>query len=249
MRAKAVIAYNGTRFQGFQKQKSTRQTVTTTIEEALKTLGITSPLTGSGRTDAGVHATGQIIHFDLPSYWEDLSRLKSHLNGKLEDIHVKHICKTPQDFHARFSAKRRIYRYCIKSMEPAVFEKDFVSFLPLGNLLRLEEALRCFVGEHDFGYFLKSGSETKNNIRQIYRAYHIQRGTYHYLYFEANGFLRAQVRMMIGFALGVANGEFTLEQLREQLELKAMHSRKLAPPQGLYLARVLYATPVKSVFK
>jgi len=240
MRVKAVIAYNGTRFQGFQKQTSTRQTITTTIEEALGTLGITSPLTGSGRTDAGVHATGQVIHFDLPEYWKDLNKLRSHLNGKLEDVHFKHISIVDQDFHARFSAKRRIYRYCIKSTEPTIFEKDFVSYLLLNNTLKLEEALACFIGEHDFSYFLKTGSETKNNVRQIYKAYHIQRGRYHYLYFEANGFLRAQVRMMIDFAVRVANEEFTLEQLREQLTLLAIHSRRLAPPQGLYLARVIY---------
>ena len=242
MRVKAVIAYNGTKFQGFQKQTSTRQTITTTIEEALESLGITSPLVGSGRTDASVHATGQVIHFDLPPYWKDLDRLKSHLNGKLEDVYFKHISPSEQDFHARFSAKRRIYRYCIKSTEPTLFEKDFVSSLSLGSIVKLEEALACFVGEHDFSYFLKTGSETKNNIRQIYKAYHIQRGRYHYLYFEANGFLRAQVRMMIDFAIKVANEELTLAQLKEQLALKTIHSRGLAPPQGLYLSRVLYSS-------
>ena len=240
MRVKAVIAYNGTQFQGFQKQTSTKQTITTTIEEALESLGITSPLTGSGRTDAGVHATGQVIHFDLPPYWEDLNKLKSHLNGKLKDVYFKHISIVEQDFHARFSAKRRIYRYCIKSTEPTLFEKDFVSSLSLCSTVKLEEALACFVGEHDFSYFLKTGSETKNNIRQIYKTYHIQRGRYHYLYFEANGFLRAQVRMMINFAIKVANEELTLTQLKEQLARKTIHSRGLAPPQGLYLARVLY---------
>ena len=242
MRVKAVIAYNGTRFQGFQKQTSTRQTITTTIEEALKSLGITSPLTGSGRTDAGVHATGQVIHFDLPPYWKNLNKLRSHLNGKLEDVRFKHISIVDQDFHARFSAKRRIYRYCIKSTEPTLFEKEFVSSLPLGNSEKLGEALACFMGEHDFSYFLKTGSETKNNVRQIYKAYHIQRGRYHYLYFEANGFLRAQVRMMIDFAIKVANEALTLTQLEEQLTLKTIHSRGLAPPQGLYLSRVLYSS-------
>ena len=242
MRVKAVIAYNGTHFQGFQKQTNTRQTITTAIENALHSLGIHSSITGSGRTDAGVHAAGQVIHFDLPEYWKDLARLKEHLNGKLHDIRFKHIALTDQDFHARFSAKRRLYRYCIKSTVPTVFEKDFVSYLPLKDISKLKEALACFIGEHDFSYFLKTGSETKDHIRQIYRAYHIQRGRYHYLYFEANGFLRAQVRMMIDFAIRVANGELTLMQLKEQLNLEANHSRRLAPPQGLYLSRVLYSS-------
>jgi len=242
MRVKAVISYNGACFQGFQRQRSTKQTVTTAIEEALMNLGISSAISGSGRTDAGVHATGQVIHFDLPTYWEDLNKLRSHLNGKLEDVCFKHISIIDQDFHARFSAKRRIYRYCIKSTEPTIFEKDFVSSLPLNNSEKLEEALACFIGEHDFSYFLKTGSETKNNVRQIYKAYRIQRGRYHYLYFEADGFLRAQVRMMIDFAIKVANEELTLTQLKEQLTLKTIHSRGLAPPQGLYLSRVLYSS-------
>ncbi len=240
MRVKAVVSYNGASFQGFQKQRSTKQTVTTVIEGALTNLGISSAVFGSGRTDAGVHATGQVIHFDLPPYWEDLNKLKSHLNGKLKDIRFKHICRVSQAFHARFSAKRRIYRYCIKTAIPTVFEQNFVAYLPLKNSSRLEEALSCFIGVHDFSLFLKTGSETKHHVREIYRAWHIQRGSYHYLYFEANGFLRAQVRMMVDFSIRVANGELTSEQLKKQLALTKTYSRRLAPPQGLYLARVIY---------
>ena len=240
MRVKAVIAYNGKAFQGFQKQTRTRQTVTTAIEEALHTLGITAPIVGSGRTDAGVHASGQVIHFDLPAYWQDLQKLRRHLNGKLDTVYFKHITPVTEDFHARFSAKRRIYRYRFKCTAPTVFEKDFISHLPVKNISLLEEALHCFIGEHDFGYFLKTGSETKDHIRKIYKAYHTVHGRYQHIYFEANGFLRAQVRMMVDFALRVANEELTLQQLQEQLSLQNMHSRNLAPPQGLYLARVLY---------
>lgn len=240
MRVKAVIAYNGSSFQGFQKQTSTKNTITTAIETALSSLGISSPIVGSGRTDAGVHATGQVIHFDLPDYWRDLEKLKKHLNGQLKRITFKHITAVDQAFHARFSAKRRIYRYLIKSTKPTVFERDFVASLPLQDLSKLEEALACFVGSHDFGYFHKTGSDTRDHIREIYRAYHKQRGPYHAIYFEANGFLRAQVRMMIDFAVKASNGELTITQLKEQLSLQTIHSRKLSPPQGLYLARVRY---------
>jgi len=243
MRVKAVIAYNGSSFQGFQKQTSTKNTITTAIETALSSLGISSPIVGSGRTDAGVHATGQVIHFDLPDYWRDLEKLKKHLNGQLNRITFKHITEVDQAFHARFSAKRRIYRYLIKSTKPTVFERDFVASLPLQDLSKLEEALACFVGSHDFGYFHKTGSDTRDHIREIYRAYHKQRDPYHAIYFEANGFLRAQVRMMIDFAVKVSNGELTITQLKEQLSLQTIHSRKLSPPQGLYLARVGYPKP------
>jgi len=240
MRVKAVIAYNGTTFQGFQKQSSTPNTVTSAIENTLLSLGIEEPIIGSGRTDAGVHATGQVIHLELPDFWKDLSKLKEHLNGKLNSIHIKHITAVDTAFHARFSAKRRLYRYIFKSRKPSLFEEDFVAYLPLQNDKKLNDALRCFIGEHDFSHFLKTGSKTKNHIRHIYKAYTLQRGNYHYIYFEANGFLRAQVRMMIDFSLRVANGELTLEQLQEQLSLKSIYSKKLAPAQGLYLARVIY---------
>jgi len=240
MRIKAVIAYRGNLFQGFQRQTSTPHTITTAIETALQTLGIESGIVGSGRTDAGVHATGQVIHFDLPLYWSDLTKLTEHLNGKLEGITFKHITPVAPDFHARFSARKRLYRYLFKTTNPSIFEEDFIAYLPIKNLDLLEEALGCFVGEHDFSYFLKTGSETKNNIREVYRATTRPLGNTHAIYFEANGFLRAQVRMMIDFAIRVANGELTLTQLREQLTLQAIHSRRLAPPEGLYLARVIY---------
>ena len=86
MRVKAVISYDGSHYQGFQKQKSTKMTVTSAIEEALVSLKIDSPIVGSGRTDAGVHATGQVIHFDLPNFWTDLENLKLNLNRKFADI-------------------------------------------------------------------------------------------------------------------------------------------------------------------
>ena len=115
MRVKAVISYDGSAYFGFQKQKSTTKTITTTIEKALISLGIKSSIIGSGRTDAGVHASGQVIHFDLPYFWQDLDKLKLNVNRKLSDIQFKNISKVEDDFHARFDAKRRTYRYVFKT--------------------------------------------------------------------------------------------------------------------------------------
>jgi tRNA pseudouridine38-40 synthase len=127
MRVKAVISYDGSHYQGFQKQKSTKMTVSTAIEEALTSLQIDSPIVGSGRTDAGVHATGQVIHFDLPDFWPDLEKLKLNLNRKLSDISFKHISPVANDFHARFSARKRLYRYVFKTQKPSVFEQKYIS--------------------------------------------------------------------------------------------------------------------------
>ena len=240
MRVKASIAYDGSYFKGFQKQNSTPQTITTQLEIALRSMGIVSTIRGSGRTDARVHATGQIIDFELPSFWQDLTKLKVALNRKLEHIMVKHISKVDHEFHARFSAKRRVYRYVFKTTEPSVFEKNYISYYSIFTTDKLQDALKLFEGEHDFTNFIKTGSVTHTNIRTVYKAFYRPYKNYHIIYFEANGFLRSQVRMMVDFAMQVAQNRQTSEALKEQLTLKRRHSTTLAPPEGLYLARIIY---------
>jgi tRNA pseudouridine38-40 synthase len=240
MRVKAVIAYDGSHYFGFQKQTSTPATITTTIEKALKELKIFSSITGSGRTDAGVHATGQVIHFDLPEYWSDLKKLKLNLNRKLNDIHIKHITQVSEDFHARFSAKKRLYRYVFKTIRPSVFEQGYISYYKPFDTAKLLDALKCFEGEHDFNYFRKTGSETHTSTRTIYDANYVMRNGYHFIYFQANGFLRSQVRMMVDAAISYAQDKISLTSLQEQIDVKRQHTTKLAPPEGLYLAKILY---------
>jgi len=240
MRVKAVITYDGSSFLGFQKQKSTTQTVTYAIEEALSSLHITGVITGSGRTDAGVHATGQVIHFDLPDFWTDLKKLTLTLNRKLETIQFKHISCVTHDFHARFSAKKRMYRYVFKTEKPSIFEQKYISYYPRFNHELLKESLQTFEGKHDFNYFHKTGTITHTTRREIYQTKYIQRGNYHYIYFQANGFLRSQVRMMVEAAMLYAQEEITLIQLTEQLECQKKHVSRLAPANGLYLAKILY---------
>ena len=240
MRVKAVIAYDGSHYQGFQKQKSTKMTVTSAIEEALRALHIDSPVVGSGRTDAGVHASGQVIHFDLPGFWTDLEKLKQQLNRKLSDISFKHISAASDDFHARFSAKKRIYRYVFKTDTPSVFEQKYISHYQTFDPDLLRQALACFEGKHDFKFFQKTGSVTHTTVREIYHTAYIVRRGCHMIYFQANGFLRSQVRMMIDAAMLCAKGKMTLTQLQEQIAAQKKHTTKLAPPEGLYLARILY---------
>ena len=240
MRVKATIAYDGSYFKGFQKQKSTKQTITSEIESALRSVGIHDDIRGSGRTDAGVHATGQVIDFEVPKFWKDLNRLKTALNRKLKHISFKHLCFVDEDFHSRFSAKKRVYRYVFKISQPSVFEQNYISYFPSFDTQKLELALKAFEGEHDFSNFIKIGSITHTNVREIYKAYYRHHKGYHFIYFEANGFLRSQVRMMVAFAMQVATQEKSLLELEEQLYLHTRHSTKLAPPEGLYLARIVY---------
>jgi len=240
MRVKAVLTYDGSCYQGFQKQTSTQNTISAAIEKALVSLHIHSPITGSGRTDAGVHATGQVIHFDLPDFWDDLAKLKCNLNRKLTDISFKHISKVNDDFHARFSAKKRVYRYVFKTQKPSVFEQKYISYYETFDPALLVEALKVFEGEHDFNFFRKTGSLTHTSIREIYNTTYVERKGYHFIYFQANGFLRSQVRMMVDMAMSSATNKVTLAQLQEQLHCQEKHSTKLAPAAGLYLANIFY---------
>ena len=239
-RVKAVIAYDGSAYLGFQKQTSTNKTITYEIEKALISLQIFSPIVGSGRTDSGVHATGQVIHFDIPIFWDDLSKLKLNLNRKLQDIQFKHITKVSSEFHARFSAKKRYYRYIFKTTKPSVFEQKYISYYPPFNESILNEALRCFKGKHDFDFFRKTGTDTHTSHREIYKTQYIKRNNHHFIYFESNGFLRSQVRMMVESAMLCAKNKLTLGELQEQLACQIKHTTKLAPAEGLYLAKIIY---------
>lgn len=240
MRVKAVISYDGSAYLGFQRQKSTKKTVSTAIETALSSLQIHSQIVGSGRTDAGVHASGQVIHFDVPDYWFDLKKLKLNVNRKLHDISFKQITKVEDDFHARFCAKKRLYRYVFKPTRPSVFEQKYISYYQPFNPILLRKALHCFEGKHDFDFFHKTGSDTHTTIREIYYTNYIERNGYHFIYFQANGFLRSQVRMMVDAAMQCAKEEMSLTQLQEQVACNHKHTTKLAPPEGLYLAKILY---------
>jgi tRNA pseudouridine38-40 synthase len=240
MRVKAVITYDGSQYLGFQQQTSTNKTIMFELTQALTALHIDTEVVGSGRTDAGVHASGQVIHFNLPEYWSDLHKLKCNLNRKLHDIQFKHISPVSNDFHARFSARKRLYRYVFKTTKPSVFEQTYISHYDNFNQELLILALQKFEGEHDFEYFRKTGSETYTTIREIYNTRYKAYKGYHMIYFQANGFLRSQVRMMVDAAMQCATDKMTLTSLQEQIDCTKKHTTKLAPPEGLYLAKILY---------
>ncbi|MRI58802.1 MAG: tRNA pseudouridine(38-40) synthase TruA [Epsilonproteobacteria bacterium] len=243
MRLKGVIAYDGSRFEGFQSQKHTSNTVVGTLHAALKRMGIETKVVGSGRTDRGVHATMQVIHFDLPPFWSDIEKLRNYLQTYCEPyIQIKRLYGVDSSFHARYSAKRRAYRYIITHKKPSPFEAAYLTYNPPLDRELLTKGLSLFVGRHDFSYFMKSGSDTKSALRTIYRAKLYEYEGKSVIYIEADGFLRAQVRMMVDFLLKIARGELSLTQLQEQLTLKKRHSTTLAPPNGLYLSKVIYST-------
>jgi len=242
LRVVALVAYDGTEFFGSQPQKSGQKTVLGAFEKALRSVGIFGAPVASGRTDSGVHALRAPIAFDTPLFWGDrLGVLRESLNKKLyPHIKIKSIFPVRDEFHPRFDAKKRLYRYVIKEGEYDPFLASYITFVPSINKELINEAIKIFEGRHDFAFFRKAGSDEKSTVRTMFRAAAYEHRGFFILSFAADGFLRSQIRLMAGALLELSNGEVTKEELKEQLKLKSRYANKPAPPNGLYLSRVYY---------
>jgi tRNA pseudouridine38-40 synthase len=241
MQVKVTLSYDGSKFNGYQIQNSGVKTVANKLDKILKSLKIDSKVHASGRTDTGVHATNQVIHFEIPDFWNDLQKLKYRLNQKsLPNIYVKDIKVVDKRFHARYSAKRRVYRYLISTKTPSVFLTPYTLFVPHIDKYLISEAIKYFEGKHDFEYFKKSKGSEKQSVRIIYNAKFYQHKDFYVFSFEANGYLRSQIRMMVHFLLEINDKRLTLGDLQEQLTLVKRHSTGVVIPNGLYLSRIKY---------
>jgi len=236
MRCKLTLAYNGTHFLGSQIQKSSSNTIMGTLTHILIKLNIHSKVIASGRTDKGVHATAQVCHIDLPEFWSDLPKLHRVLNEMLPpSIRVKHLKKADENFHARYDAKKRIYRYLLKESPIDPFQNDFITFVDSLNFLTIKKNIQLFEGVHDFKYFMKTGSETENTTRVVYKAFAYRYKDVTILHFEANGFLRSQIRLMVGALL-----KLNAQELQEQISSQKNYKIKPAKSNGLYLSKIKY---------
>lgn len=236
MRCAVTLAYNGTLFLGSQIQKESRNTVFGNVEHALAKLSIHQRVVASGRTDKGVHATGQVCHIDLPEFWNDLEKFQRVLNSMLPpSIEVKQVKAVDNNFHARYSAKKRVYRYIIKKEKSNPFEESFISFVEDIDFENIEKNIKLFVGEHDFKFFMKTGSDVNSTVRVIYRAFAYKHRGAIVLNFEANGFLRSQIRLMVGALL-----KLNADEITKQLACGDSCKIKPAPSNGLYLAKIKY---------
>lgn len=232
----AKVAYDGTHFFGSQIQSQTKETIFGYFESVLHSLGIQSRVVASGRTDRAVHATGQVCHFDVHEYWSDTKKLRRILNQKLpHSIRIRELKRVDESFHARYSAKRRAYRYIIKVGEVSAFLANYVTFVEHFCLEDIQKKMQLFVGVHDFAAFRKKGSDEKSSIREIYRAFAYEHKGFFVLYFEANGFLRSQIRLMVAALLQLESDEIT-----SRLLCADERALKPASPNGLYLAHIRY---------
>ena len=236
MRITLILSYNGTSYLGSQIQKETNNTILGQLTLVLFKLGIDSKIIASGRTDKGVHATGQVCHVDLPEYWSDFQKLKRVLNEMLPaTIKVTKVQRVDDNFHARYDAKKRVYRYLLKKEDSNPFENEFITFDKNIDFTIIQKNIQLFVGEHDFVNFMKTGSDVKSTVRTVYKAFAYRHKNLIILHFEANGFLRSQIRLMVG-----ALQQLNAVQIKEQLKSHTIHKIRPAKSNGLYLSKIKY---------
>jgi tRNA pseudouridine38-40 synthase len=243
---KLTIAYDGTHYGGWQIQNNA-VSIQDLLEKALLTLlRVQTSATASGRTDAGVHARGQIAHFTAEQPI-DLARFQRSLNGILPpDIRILSLEAVSSDFHARYSAISKEYHYHLhleRTTDPFKRLYAYHDYSRL-NLDQMKAAASCFVGTHDFTTFANDaskGSAAKNPVRTLIRLDICPEPGGVRLEFEGNGFLYKMVRNITGTLLEVARGKLAVEEIPK---LFAARDRRLAPPaapaHGLFLVKVTY---------
>ncbi|MDR1606289.1 MAG: tRNA pseudouridine(38-40) synthase TruA [Streptococcaceae bacterium] len=245
VRYKATIAYDGTDFAGFQIQRNGR-TVQEALELVLTKLNSGQPVKihGSGRTDSGVHALGQVIHFDLPQV-RDTEKLRFALDTQTSaEIAVLKVVQVSDDFHARFNPHRKTYHYRLttsRANNPLMCRYRY-HFPKLTAVDQMRTAAQLLVGTHDFTGFTASGATVEDKVRTISQADVVRVGQDELLFiFSGNGFLYKQVRNMVGTLIKIGAGKWPAERISEILSAK---NRDLAGPtaaaHGLCLMEVRY---------
>lgn len=244
MRYKIVLEYDGTNFVGWQRQKS-GLSVQEVLENALKICTRqTVTLQGSGRTDTGVHAWGQVAHFDLEKETDPFTLMGS-INALVRPnlVGVKSCERVSEDFHARFSAKQRTYLYKIQNtLYPPILNRNKVCHfaLPL-NEIAMNEAAQTLIGRHDFSTFRASECQAKSPIKTVDDIRVWREGEMVFMQVKAKSFLHHQVRNFAGSLMLVGCGKWSLEDF-----LKAFNAcdrtkgGPTAAPDGLYFMQVNY---------
>ncbi|WP_188456403.1 tRNA pseudouridine(38-40) synthase TruA [Virgibacillus oceani] len=242
---KCEVSYDGTNFSGFQIQPKKR-TVHGELEKALLKIhkGEHVRIHPSGRTDTGVHAKGQTIHFETP-FQIPLDNWKRALNTLLPgDLYVNTVEAVPESFHARYDVIEKEYRYYVwNEKEMDVFKRNYAyQFQYPLDISVMQEACRYLEGTHDFTTFSSAKATTKGSkVRTLYQASCEKRGSEIEFIFRGSGFLYNMVRIIVGAMLDVGQGRRNPLDIAKLLEKK---DRRLlgetVPPQGLYLWKVTY---------
>lgn len=238
-----LICYDGTRYKGWQRLPGADNTIQGKLEQTLcRILGEEIEITGSGRTDAGAHAMGQVANFQCESTMpceEILSHLRRYLP---EDIGIESCQEASPRFHARLNCKSKTYRYRIwNSEKPCVFQRRFVYVLSDKlDIEKMREAAKYFVGEHDFSAFCANKKMKKSTVRRMESIAITREGEELVLTFTGDGFLYNMVRIMVGTLIEVGLHQREAEGIPELFGAKREKAGYLVPAQGLCLMEVTY---------
>ena len=241
---KLTIEYDGKDFNGWQKQPS-KLNIQGTIEQAIKTItGEDVDLQASGRTDAGVHALGQVANFKTNSNIP-IEKMSIAINCNLKkSIRIVKAEEVEERFHSRLSCKRKTYRYIINNSEiPSAIYRNLETHIPYKlDIEKMKQAVKYFEGEHNFKAFKASGTSSKSSIRTIYKAEVLKMPNNRiYIELTGNGFLYNMVRIIAGTLVDVGTGKIKPEDIEKIIESKdRTNAGKTLPPQGLYLVCVNY---------
>lgn len=241
---KVILQYEGTRYQGWQKQESTQNTIQGRLERLLSRLAQAPvQVQASGRTDAGVHALGQVANFHMDTALSP-QELMRQMNLYLpEDIGVVDICEVPERFHSRLNAKEKTYCYRVLNSEiPHIFDRRYVYVRPGRlDLEAMRQAAAFLEGIHDFQAFTSAKRSRKSTVRRI-DSIQIQRvGEEIRFTFTGNGFLFHMVRILMGTLLEVGSGQRKPEEMARLLESGSREQAgELVPACGLVLVEVKY---------
>jgi tRNA pseudouridine38-40 synthase len=242
-RWKCICAYDGTSFAGWQSQAG-GTAIQDVIEARLtQILHHAVRIHGSGRTDAGVHAHGQVFHFDAAWPHGADKLLAAFRAGLPRSIQIKSIAAVSMKFHARFSATGKRYDYHVHLGDADPFTRPYcwIAFKPL-NLAAMQAAAAILQGRHDFRAFTAlNGPEREDTIRNLRRLEVVRRGRALRVTAEAEGFLYKMVRSLAGVLVAVGDGRLTLPETRAILRGRVrVPAVQTAPPQGLFLTKVFY---------
>lgn len=242
---KLIISYDGTAFYGWQRQKEFR-TVQQELEAVLQQLagGVTIRCHASGRTDTGVHAVGQVVHFHSELKLKPEKMILA-LNSLLpDDVVVRSVETVPDTFDASRSAKRKLYRYVVHDNRvPDVFLRRYCWHYPQSRLddVAMQQAAECLLGTHDFRCFETEWPNRKSSIRTITYLKVNRVDRYIWIDVEANGFLYNMVRSITGTLVNIGRDYWPVKQMKEILDSgQRVLAGPTAPPQGLFLMRVTY---------
>ena len=241
------IQYDGTRYEGWQKQKNTDRTIQGKLERVLEEFcGFPTEVCGSGRTDAGVHALGQMVSVRLPE-GTDPEEIMKYANHYLpEDIRILAVSQVPDRFHARLSAVWKTYCYHIDTgSKKDVFERKYTYGFPFSlDVEKMRQAARLLEGTHDFKSFCGNKKMKKSTVRTIWQIHISREETKIAISYTGDGFLQYMVRILTGTLLEIGLGKRSPESVTEILYARERGAAGFtAPPEGLFLVSVGYSLP------